>query len=67
MVTLRFVEIQSLPALGFDQFEFSFTYRLPIVIEHMLRRPDLHAAVRGEEGPRTTLKVTKLCYILSPL
>ena len=63
MVTLevKTVEISSLPS------EFAFTHRLPIVIEHMLRRPDLHVFVGGEEGPRTTLKVAKLCYIFCPL
>ena len=57
MVTLKVktVEMSSL------SYEIAFTHRLPIVIEHMLRRPDLHAAVGGEEGPRTTLEVAKHC------
>ena len=29
----------------------AFTHRLPVVIEHMLRRPDLHAAVGGRGRP----------------
>ena len=34
---------------------FRVSHRLPIVVEHMFRRPDLHVVEGGEGGPGTTL------------
>ena len=42
---------------------FGLPHRLPIVVEHMLRRPDLHVVEGGEEGPGTTLQDIKLSFI----